>query len=651
MLVLAACATEPYEEVMGGDDAAGKPLQFTVGVTTDDSVRTIFTTGEEGLSVNWSADDKVGISATKEDKALGVNYSYQIIPLVGSESAAAQLKPELPSYQYYCNEVEGATFRAYYPFTGNSNREWNGVVALPKEQAQAAANSSEHLGGYSFMKSKAYTVGEGESQINLEFYNIYSIVALNLSLLTETIAPMPIQQITLSSDKGATLAFDAATVNLTTSYEEDMAAAPLTITEPSDNIKMSLSAPVTLSEDGSTLYFMVAPGAHEDGSLKLHLETTNSFAADITLEGAVTFEPNKVYTKDVELNSEDFYFNGLKPADLSETDEVVITFTFTKADAVASNKTFVLPNTPTASRPTATEIGKSGIKLPSGSEIEGAVRDVYKWNFVALGNGTYAICHTADDGTVYYLAQGTGSTDLFVLTAEAATDGGYNTAWTLETESLGYKMSATGERWVGVTSDATMFSPWMTAPGYVSIYKVTDHTSIKPNLITSASQVTAGDYIILYNYRKTVDTDLIGTYVFHYEVATQNIVCRSAAAEGFEIVDGYISYEEVGDYVWTFSEVSDKESCYTIKNKNNPSSEIYINQSGTAMGVGTCPSNRTNIFHVLDTENYFGEVSLQMQPDSSVRYFGAYNFNGELVWRSLSAVGSVFGEVILCKVN
>ena len=650
MLVLAACATEPYEEVMGGDATNGKPLQFTAGVASD-AARTVFTYGEEGLSVNWSADDKVGIFATKEDKALGVNYPYQIIPVVGSETAAAQLKPEYSSYQYYCNDVEGATFCAYYPFAGSANREWDGVVALPKEQSQAVANSSEHLGGYSFMKSKAYTVGEGESQINLEFYNIYSVVALNLSLLSETIAPMPIQQITLSSDKGVALAFDAATVNLTTSYEEDMVAAPIAITEPSDNIKMTLSTAVTLSEDGSTLYFMVAPGAHEDGSLKLHLETTNSFAADITLEGAVTFEPNKYYNKTVELNAEDFYFNGLKPADLTETDDVVITFTFTKAEAVASNKTFVLPNTPTASRPTATEISKSGINVPTGSDIEGAVRDVYKWNFVAKGDGTYEIRHTAEDGTVYYLTQGTGSTDLFVLTAEAATDGGYNTAWTFETESLGYKMSTTGERWVGVTSDSTKFSPWMTAPGYVSIYRVTDPTSIKPNLITSASQVTAGDYIILYNYRKTVDTDLIGTYVFHYEVAAQNIACRLASANGFEVVDGYISYEEAGDYVWTFAEEGSSANCYIIKNKNNPSSEIYINQTGTALGVGTCPSNRTNKFVILDTENYFGEVSLQMQPYDSVRYFGAYNYNGDLVWRSLSSVSSVYGEVILCKVN
>ncbi|MBO7299845.1 MAG: fimbrillin family protein [Tidjanibacter sp.] len=651
MLVLAACATEPYEEVVGGDAANGKPLQFTVGVTSD-VARTIFTTGEEGLRVDWSSDDKVGISATKEDKALGSNYPYQIIPIANSESVAAQLKPEFSSYQYYCNDVEGATFRAYYPFAGAANRVWDGVVALPSQQAQAAANSSEHLGGYSFMKSKAYTVGEGESQINLEFYNIYSIVAVRLSLLTETIAPMPIQKISLTSDKGTALSFDAATVNLMTTYEEDMASAPVDITAPVDNIDMTLAAPIVLSANGDTIYFMVAPGAHEDGSLKLHLETTNSFAADVTLDGAVTFEPNKVYTKEVALSGEDFYFNGLKPADLTADDEVVITFTMLREGVASSNKTYVLPNTPTASRPTATEIGKSGINLPTGSDIEGAVRDVYKWNFVANGDGTYAICHTADDNTTYYLAQGTGGEDLFVLTEEAATEGGYSTAWTFDAESLGYKMSATGERWVGVTSNAMYFSPWQTAPGYVSIYKVTDHTSLKPNIITSAANVTAGDYIILYNYRKTVDTDYIGIYVFHYEIASQNIVCRLASANGFEVVDGYVSYEELGDYVWTFSEVSGKEDCYTIKNKNNPSSEIYINKTGTAMGVGTNPGGtRTNIFHILDTANYFGEISLQMQPDESVRYFGAYNYEGNLYWRSLSAVGSVYGEMILCKVN
>lgn len=652
LLALVACSVEPYEEVQNNEALRGEPVRFSVDVTSDAS-RTIFTNGEEGLSVRWGSDDKVSISATKGSEVVGENYSYQIIPSADPEKASAQLKPELSSYQYFCSEVEGCTFRAYYPFAGMNNRPWDGEVALPSQQLQAAANSSEHLGGYSFMKSLPHTVGEGESQINLQFYNIYSIVGVRLSLLTETIAPMPIKQISLTSADGVTLAFDAATVDMSTTYEQDMAAAPLTISTPSDHIDMSLASPMILSEDGQTVFFMVAPGTHAAGSLKLHMETTNSFAVDMTLDGGVTFEPNKVYTKELALNAEDFYFNGLKPSDLAATDEVVITFTMLREGVAASGKTFVLPNTPTTSRPRATEMSKSGIELPLGSDIEGAVRDVYKWNFVAEGDGTYSICHTADNGTTYYLTQGEGSEDLFVLSKEQIDPALHKTAWSITTSGLGYAMTATGARYVGVTSNAQLFSPWQTAPGYISIYKVTDHTSVKPNVITTANDVTEGDYIILYDYRKTVDTDMIDVYAFHYEVATQNIACRTAEICGIDVVDGYAVYGDnnIDGCIWTFKAVSGEENCYTISSKSNPAAELYINQSGTALGIGTTPSNRTNKLVVMDTEDYWGDITLQMKPWNSVRYFGAYNYNGSLVWRSLSSVGSVYGNVILCKVN
>lgn len=653
LLALAACSVEPYEEIQNGESLRGEPLQFCVEVASDDASRTVFTNGEDGLKVSWSNDDKVGISATKEGKDVGVNYPYQIIPSGDDEGTSAQLKPELSNYQYFCSDVEGCTFRAYYPFAGVVNRPWDGVVALPSQQAQAAANSAEHLGGYSFMKSLPYTVSEGESQINLQFYNIYSIVAVRLKLLTETIAPMPIKQISLTSSKGAALAFDAATVDMLSTYEQDKTTAPLTITTPSDHIDMTLASPMTLSADGQTVYFMVAPGTHEAGSLKLHMETNNAFAVDVTLEGGVTFEPNKVYTKEVALNAEDFYFNGLKPGDLKPEDEIVITFTMLRENVAASGKTFVLPNTPTTTRPRATEISKGGIELPLGSDLEGAVRDVYKWSVVAQGNNTYHICHTADNGTIYYLTQGAGSEDLFVLSEEQIDPTLHKTAWSITPSGLGYAMTATGERWIGVTSNAQLFSPWQTAPGYISIYKVTDHISIKPNVITSAADMTEGDYIILYDYRKTVDTDLIGIYAFHYEVAAQNIVCRTAEACGIDMVDGYASYGDnnIDGCVWTFKAVSGEESCYTISSKANPSAELYINKTGTALGIGTTPANRTNKLVVLDTADYWGEITLQMKPFDSVRYFGAYNYNNDLVWRSLSAVGSVYGNVILCKVK
>lgn len=649
LLALAACSAEPYEEIQGADALRGEPLKFSVDMATD-ATRTTFINGEEGLNVRWNNEDKVGISATKNEEVVGVNFAYKILPIDG-EPSSAQLKPETSSYQYFCGEVEGSTFRAYYPFAGVINRAWDGVVALPKEQSQAVANSPEHLGGYSFMKSLPYTVAEGESQINLQFYNIYSVVALDMSLLTPTLADMPIKKITLSGAEGCALSFDEATVNLQSTYEQDLVESPLTISAPNDHIEMILTTPMVLSENGQTLYFMVAPGTHAEGSLRLSVETTNQFAAEYTIAEGVTFEPNKVYHKSIQFNGEDFYFNGLKPSDLTSSDEVVLTFTMLKTDAASYGKTYVLPNAPTTSRPTATEIQLSGINIPTNSEIEGAVRDVYKWNIVSNGDDTYTVCHTDYDGTTYYLAQGEDSTDVFILSEEQIDATIHKTAWTISTSGLGYAMSATGERHIGVSSDGKYFTPWLNVSGYFSIYLITDHTSIKPNLIHTASEVTEGDYVILYNYRKTVDTDYIGYYALHHEIAAQNIVCRSIEACDIALVDGYVSFgNNIDDFVWTFKAASDAESCYTITHKANGSS-LYINKTGTAMGIGSTPSNRTDKFIVLDTADYWGDTTLQMMPFDSSRYFGIYNWEGSLVWRSLSAVGSVYGNLILCKIQ
>lgn len=304
------CA-EQNDSVDGMVQSGGTAIRF--GVQNSTMARVDFATDPVGaLNVTWNEGDQIGISATKGSDVFGCNYLYNVEE-VGEEGSSAHLAASSNIYAYHWADEDNYTFFAYYPFRGVQNEgvHYLANVSLPEVQEQKAMDDFSHLKELWAMKAEPYAVNGVQNSINLSFRGLYSIVELKLKYS----APLakgerPISRVRLASTT-APLAAPVANLSLDTSGEADLVEGALIVNEGEgvNSVDVMLERSAALAtEQTQSVWLVVLPGTHAAGELSLQLETLNSYRLDVTLEDGVTFEPNKVYRKEIAINPEDFEY-------------------------------------------------------------------------------------------------------------------------------------------------------------------------------------------------------------------------------------------------------------------------------------------------------------------------------------------------------
>lgn len=259
----------------------------------------------DALNITWAEGDEVGISATKNGELFGCNYLYNINEL-SAEATSANLAASSNLYAYRWAEEGNYTFYAYYPYTGvqGSGVHYLTTVSLPAVQNQQCADDYSHLKDMWTMKSEPYTISGAQNTVQLSFEGVYSIVELKLKYAAATTAPRAVERVQLNSSVAPLVA-----ENMSLMLDTDDTTGDLVINEGKNSVDVMLSQPFELStEQTQSVWLLVVPGEHKAGEIGVQLQTVNSYRLDLTIPEAVTFEPNKVYRKEVVVDAEDFYY-------------------------------------------------------------------------------------------------------------------------------------------------------------------------------------------------------------------------------------------------------------------------------------------------------------------------------------------------------
>ena len=300
--LLAGCS---QDNLSGEDPAAGDPraVRFT-GCGTPLSRTSVEADGNE-IEITWTDRDQVGIFGRGGYTAN--NYAYTAVPDERNASNCV-FTPSDASYMILWTGTE-QNFYAYYPYDKNAGGSPEALpVTLPAEQVQSAAGSTDHLGGLGFMKAAPASVvpsGSGSAGAALQFHNLFSIVELRLKMDASAGVEVPVKQVKLVST-AADLAIVKGTVDLTAPIEEGYTSLPVAVEEGSRSVTLTPETmPALDADDFQSLFLMVAPGTHPDGSLTLEVTAVDNSVDKVSLPG-ITFKSNRNYAWEETLSLDDF---------------------------------------------------------------------------------------------------------------------------------------------------------------------------------------------------------------------------------------------------------------------------------------------------------------------------------------------------------
>lgn len=398
------------------------------------------------LSLTWDEGDKVGISAARGEQPLGSNFSYAVSERF-DEGRSALLAAVSNLYQYRWDGEGDYTFFAYYPYTGTQGAgvHYLTQVSLPATQQQAAAGDFSHLKSLWVMKSEPRHIVGKQQTVDLTFRGIYSIVELKLKLAAPDTKSRSIERVQLNAQTNP-LAAPIANLTLTSSKEEEKQEPALIVNDGVNYVDVELGQPFTLSDTAEqSIWLLVVPGVHAAGEIGVQLATNDSYRLDLTIPEAVTFEPNKVYRKEVLIDPADFYYyrdpsapavTYFKPvrdmADLTDG-EYIISFDFANSDV-----DYLLQVLPVTRNPIPMTFEAAQVAYFGDMGIQ-SIADGYVWNLKADGDN-WAISAVGTNGKTYLLNgcnQAQGISIAETLTGHYASTREYSNIWTISVVDSG----------------------------------------------------------------------------------------------------------------------------------------------------------------------------------------------------------------------
>ncbi len=439
--------------------------------------RAAFDTDQTGLFVSWENADMVGISASRQDEPIGVNYSYML-----SSDSQSVLEPTSTSYRYEAS-AEQTAYYAYYPYAGEPQAgvHYLAPLTLSDQQAYDPAQPLAHLKDNWMMKADPCVLSSVTSSVDLTFSGVFSIVELKLRYDEPTSKSYPLEKVTLKS-AGDPLAVSAGNLRLDTSVADDASQSPIIINTGVDSVALVLDYTVTLSDtEEDVFYFVVAPGRHEAEELSVILTTDNQYKTQVKIAEGVTFKPNTVYHKSVTIASEGFV--STKPE--GEKEEVTVYVPVSVPDGLTDGEyimamehtdgnRYILPNTPVELNPVLTSAETAGIQMDNNGNII-SVSDNYIWSLAKSGEFWKITC--VHDGRTYHLisankAQGLAVSEDMKGKYEAET---YDDMWKIVlngTEVCMQVSKADSNRWMVAWTDTGQFR-LTTASGSWKFYRKT----------------------------------------------------------------------------------------------------------------------------------------------------------------------------------
>lgn len=384
----------------------------------------------ETLNLCWEVGDKIGVSATTANQLLGANYQYAVSE-VRDEGHSAKLGAVSNLYQFRWTDESAHTFYGYYPFTGEMGDgvHYLTTVSLPATQPQVCANDFSHLQNWWAMKTDPCTLQGGQGTVEFDFRGVFSIVELKLKYAAATAKERAITRVQLHAQ--APLAAPIANLTLSSDKEAERTEPALIVNDGVNAVDVPLTQPCLLNESQTqSIWLLVVPGTHAAGSIGIQLESADSYRLDATIAEAVTFEPNKVYRKEVTIDPTDFYYyrdpslpavTYFKPvtklADVTDG-EYLFCFRYTNDPATD----YLIPVAPITRNPGVSDFATANVTPYLDLGILSA-NSHYVWS-VQQGEKGHSFYGTAANGKGYYLI-GCGKNQGFSI-ATSTTEGGYN---------------------------------------------------------------------------------------------------------------------------------------------------------------------------------------------------------------------------------
>ena len=405
VMLLMGCSTQSDFQAPASET---KDIRFGI---SQQQARAYFAEDPAGaLCVGWDLGDGIGISATKDGEPFGANYEYRVKESL-DEGTSAVLTASSTQYTYRWSEEAAYTFYGYYPYTGTPDAEPHYLtsVSLPAEQPQAAVNDFSHLQAWWVMKAEPYTIQGLQEQVELSFRGVFSIVELKLRYAKTPSKNRSIERVQLNAQT-TPLAVTIGSLTLTSDKEAEKQEPALIVNDGVKSVDVPLGRPANLDETTTqSIWLLVAPGVHAAGELAVQLATVDSYRLDMTIPEAVTFEPNKVYRKEVVINPDDFYYyrdpsapavTYFKPIrDIAQLTEGEYIISFDAADAAATD--YLLQVQPITRNPIPKSFEDAEVTYFEDMGIL-TVAAGYVWNLKAEGEN-WTISGEGSNGKTYLL--------------------------------------------------------------------------------------------------------------------------------------------------------------------------------------------------------------------------------------------------------
>ncbi len=264
---------------------------------------------DRGLTIAWAEADEVGIYGVSNGLSTGNNFAYVAAPAKDDPARCTFSANDPYSMFKWINNAEQGYY-AYYPYVEIKDRELNAAAhpfSLPAEQVQAGADSPAHIARYGVMTAAPVEIEASEGNagggIRFQFANIFSIVELRFKMSAGCpVASVPVKQLELMS-AAADLTVPAGTIDLT----QADARQAITVEEGSRSATVNFETYPGLNKERYTsVWLVVAPGAHPAGSLRLELTAIDNSRNAFTIPEAVEFKPNRHYVREYELSIDGF---------------------------------------------------------------------------------------------------------------------------------------------------------------------------------------------------------------------------------------------------------------------------------------------------------------------------------------------------------
>ncbi len=264
---------------------------------------------DRGLTIAWAEADEVGIYGMSNGLPTGNNFAYVAAPAKDDPARCTfSAKDPYSMFKWINNAEQG--YYAYYPYVEIKDRELDVAAhpfSLPAEQVQAGADSPAHIARYGVMTAAPVEIEASEENagggIRFQFANIFSIVELRFKMSAGCpVASVPVKQLELMS-AAADLTVPAGTIDLT----QADARQAITVEEGSRSATVNFGTYPGLNKERYTsVWLVVAPGAHPAGSLRLELTAIDNSRNAFTIPEAVEFKPNRHYVREYELSIDGF---------------------------------------------------------------------------------------------------------------------------------------------------------------------------------------------------------------------------------------------------------------------------------------------------------------------------------------------------------